>query len=93
MQLCYLLICFFFPSEHDLFGGDVSSSDEEDEKDINILDSGDETLKSQDLSFKGVGDESNMSDLGAEMNAEASECSLLLRYVWFRLHPSIIKVL
>ena len=44
------------------------------------MDSGDEALKSQELSFKGVGDESNMSNLRAEMNAEAG------KLMFFKLH-------
>ena len=37
---CFLLS---FPASHDIFG-DVSSSEDEDEKDINIMDSGEEDL-------------------------------------------------
>jgi len=61
------------PLEHDIFG-EVSSSEDEDEKDINIMDSGeDENSKLM------MGDESLMSSLkddsvlGAELNEEAGE--------------------
>ena len=83
--------------EHDIFG-EVSSSEDEEDKDVNIMDSGDEDqpsikAESQDASLM-EGEESVMSVkdesesyLGAELSAEASELvfntSINIRAIYF----------
>ncbi len=66
-------------SEHDIFG-EMSSSEDDEDKDINIMDSGDEDGPSKSESLLEGGDESMMSTdvkeesyLGTDLSAETSE--------------------
>ena len=70
LKLGIKILILFFLAEHDIFG-EVSSSEDEEDKDVNIMDSGedDSTLKvDADDSLMAIKDD---SVLGAELNAEA----------------------